>query len=70
MIFGLDKLVQLLRQLRLDGATERAEAEAMPRCARGAVLLVGTNGESSIPASVKLTNAPTGQILQEVASDN
>lgn len=56
VVFGLDELVELLRQLGLDSAAEGAETEAMSRCARGAFLLVGTNGESSIPGEAKLAN--------------
>jgi hypothetical protein len=49
MVFGFDEFVELLRQFGLNGAPEGAEAEAMARCARGAFLFVGTNGEGTIP---------------------
>lgn len=53
MVFGLDELVELLRQFGLHGASKGAEAEAMARCARGAFLLVGTDGKRSVPKACK-----------------
>jgi len=50
VVLGLDEFVEFLAQLGLDGAAERTEAEAMTGAREGVGVLVGTNGEGSIPA--------------------
>jgi hypothetical protein len=50
VILGLNEFVEFLTQLGLDGTAEGTEAEAMTGARGGVGILVGTNGEGSIPA--------------------
>jgi hypothetical protein len=49
VVLGFDELVELLAQLWLDCAAERAEAEAMTSGRGGAGVLVRTDGECAVP---------------------
>lgn len=65
MVLGLDQLVQLLAEFRLDCAPEGVEVEAVPIVRGGrAFLFVGSYGKCAIPVLRQL-NVPALPIVFE-----